>query len=66
MSTLNNARIVLVASAVCAALLAAFAGRWSVVAVLTVGVAMHALLWVYLYGGGRNGRGPTLSRPPRR
>jgi fatty acid desaturase len=64
-STLNNARIVLVATAVFAALLAAFAGRWSVVAILLVAVAMHGVLWFYLYGNGRHGERPPVNRPPR-
>jgi uncharacterized membrane protein YhhN len=42
-------RAVLVAGAVIAALFAATAGQWLVVAILAVGVVGHALLWMYLY-----------------
>ena len=65
METLNSARILLVAGAVFAALLAAVAGQWAVVAILLIGIAAHAGLWVHLYGGGRHGtRRPGATAPP--
>jgi membrane protein implicated in regulation of membrane protease activity len=48
MEQVNALRAILVAGAVVAALLTAFAGIWVATALFTVGVAAHALLWRYL------------------
>lgn len=51
MSTLNTARAILVGGAAIAALIAAAYQEWAVVAILAVGLAAHAGLWVWLYRG---------------
>lgn len=61
MDSINTLRSLLVGAAIFAAFLAAVFGRWGVVAVLAVGVAAHAGLWVYLR---RLQRGPAAPHTP--
>ena len=58
MEQVNALRAILVAGAVIAAILTAFAGFWSATALLAVGVLGHALLWRHL----RRASNPTSSR----
>lgn len=48
MDAINTLRSLLVGGAVFAAVVAALFGRWTVVAVMAVGIAAHAGLWVHL------------------
>lgn len=48
-NSLNTARIILVALAAFAAVVAALLGLWVVAGVLMVGVVAHGAMWVYLY-----------------
>ena len=61
MQSLNTMRAILVACAVFAAIVAAAFGMWTVAAVLTVAVAAHGAMWVYIY---RRGTHPTVRREP--
>ena len=49
MATINMFRAFLVAGAVLAIIIAAAYQQWAAVAILSVGVAAHALLWVRLH-----------------
>lgn len=60
MASLNMMRSLLVGGAVLAAAVAAFLQQWTVVAILSVGIAAHAGLWVYL---GRVPAGTASSSP---
>lgn len=46
--SMNSLRIVLVGATALAAAVAAVYGMWTVTAVLTVGIAAHGALWVFL------------------
>lgn len=48
-NSLNTARIILVALAAFAAVVAAFIQLWVVAAVLGVAVLAHGAMWVWLY-----------------
>lgn len=64
MESINTLRSLLVAGAVFSALIAAFFGRWAVVAILAVGVGAHAGLWVHLSRSRRaQGAGGTAAMP---
>lgn len=52
MDSLNTFRAVLVGAAVVAIIVAAGFGRWQVVAYLSVGVAAHVGLWVWMHRNG--------------
>lgn len=64
MSTLNTMRAMLVGGAVFAAVVAMVFGRWSVAAILAVGIAAHAALWVYLHRSGPVTPASGPSEPP--
>ena len=49
MATINMFRAFLVAGAVLAIIIAAAYQQWAAVAILSVGVAAHAMLWVRLH-----------------
>lgn len=49
MQQVNAMRAILVAGAVIAATLTAFAGQWVAAVLLTAGVGCHALLWRHLH-----------------
>lgn len=61
MQSLNTMRAILVACAVFAAIVAAAFGMWTVAGVLTVAVAAHAGMWVYIH---RRGTHPTVHPQP--
>lgn len=48
MEQVNTLRVVLVAGAALATVVAAIVGQWTVVAVLATGIVGHAVLWAYL------------------
>lgn len=48
MQSVNTMRVVLVAGAVLAAIIAVALGYWVAAVVLLAGVAAHAAMWVYL------------------
>lgn len=67
MSTLNTMRALLVGGAAFAAVVALVFGLWSVAAILGVGIAAHAALWVYLRRsapGAPKAPAPGASEPP--
>lgn len=64
MASLNMMRALLVGGAVLAAAIAAFLQLWLVAGILTVGIAAHAGLWVYLHRlPAASGNSPP-ARPP--
>jgi hypothetical protein len=54
MATINMFRAFLVAGAVLAVIIAAAYQQWAAVAILSVGIAAHALLWVRLHRESRS------------
>ena len=60
MATINMFRAFLVAGAVLAIIIAAAYQQWAAVAILSVGVAAHALLWMRLH----RDRAKTPDAPP--
>lgn len=61
MESVNTMRAILVAFAVLAAIVALIFGLWSVAVVMTIGVAAHSAMWLYVR---RRGGHPTV-RPDR-
>jgi hypothetical protein len=61
METINTLRVLLVAGAVLAAVVAAAYGQWVAVVLLVAGIAGHMALWVHLH---RVRQAPTPPPPP--
>lgn len=63
MDSLNTLRAVLVAAALLAAIILALNGMWVPAIVLTIGIAAHGLLWLYLWRTGAFDRDEAATPP---
>lgn len=61
MESVNTMRAILVAFAVLATIVALVFGLWTVAVVMTIGIAAHSAMWLYVR---RSGQHPTV-RPDR-